>query len=156
MDVDWLTIIILVNRKFKTSGIQFLRENFHAKKRLNASGQLSPVSVKKFVFQFCFKNERMNAYRENRPIPTFIQYLCIALKSAFMILFYSLVTFFILWIVVEDERYANLRGYIKLRYGNERLVVMSGLWVTLCYPLLTLLQLFCVFISQNLNQVLIG
>lgn len=98
----------------------------------------------------------MNAYRENRPRPTFIQYVCIALKSAFMILFYSLVTFFILWIVVEDERYANLRGYIKLRYGNERLVVMSGLWVTLCYPLLTLLQLFCVFISQNLNQVLIG
>ena len=59
------------------------------------------------------QNERMNAYRYHLPKPTFLQYLFIAVKAAIMILFYSTITFFTLWIIVEDERYSNLRYFIQ-------------------------------------------
>ena len=62
----------------------------------------------------------MNAYRHLFPKPSFLQYLFMAVKAAIMILFYSTITFFTLWIIVEDERYSNLRYFIQGNFKKDR------------------------------------
>ena len=69
----------------------------------------------------------MNAYRRRLRKPTFLQYCYIAIKTGILIIFYSIASFYTLWEIVEDERYSNLRSYLKVGTNSRhRKVILFG------------------------------